>query len=302
MPSPFRRRAPRQRPRTDVATEDAQAASSRSGGQRRGRHAAVPRLGVSPRFLIGLVLITVAAGATDVWLSRRSSSEAPPASSGTGSDDGDELTPSPAVIATPDPYTSVVAEAKVAKVRIFKATSANRPWKTLEHPTSVGGPLVFLVDQNEGDWLKVLLPVRPNGSKGWIRADDVTLSEHRYRIVISLEQHRLTVFEGGEVIMRRPIGVGTRDTPTPGGTYYIKELLKPPTPNSVYGTYAYGLSGFSNVFRSFNGGEGVIGLHGTNDPSSIGSDVSAGCIRMHNKDIERLVKILPLGTPVTIVK
>ncbi len=69
----------------------------------------------------------------------------------------------------------------------------------------------------------------------------------------------------------------------------------------MYGTFAYGLSGFSNVLKSFAGGSGVIGLHGTNDPSVIGQDVSAGCIRMRNEDIERLVPILPLGTPVEIV-
>ena len=88
--------------------------------------------------------------------------------------------------------------------------------------------------------------------------------------------------------------------PTPGGIYYLKELLQPPSPNGPYGTYAYGLSGFSNVLESFNGGPGVIGIHGTNDPSAIGTDVSSGCIRLNNAVIERLVNDigLPLGTPV----
>ena len=57
------------------------------------------------------------------------------------------------------------------------------------------------------------------------------------------------------------------------------------------------------MLTSFNGGTGVIGLHGTNDPSSIGGDVSSGCIRMQNDVIERLVNEigLPLGTPVEIL-
>ena len=71
--------------------------------------------------------------------------------------------------------------------------------------------------------------------------------------------------------------------------------------NGPYGSYAYGLSGFSNVLTSFGGGDGVIGIHGTNDPSSIGQDVSHGCIRLQNADIERLVRFLPLGTPVDIL-
>jgi len=60
------------------------------------------------------------------------------------------------------------------------------------------------------------------------------------------------------------------------------------------------LSGFSNQLTSFAGGDGVIGIHGTNDPSTIGQTVSHGCIRMHNADIEKLVPVLPLGTPVEI--
>ena len=107
---------------------------------------------------------------------------------------------------------------------------------------------------------------------------------------MAITEHRLRVFDGDEVIVDEPIGVGRSDRPTPGGIYYLKELLQPPGANSVYGTYAYGLSGFSNVLQSFNGGAGVIGLHGTNDPSSIGGDVSSGCIRMQNDVIERLVE------------
>lgn len=68
----------------------------------------------------------------------------------------------------------------------------------------------------------------------------------------------------------------------------------------MYGPYAYGLSGFSNVLTEFNGGDGVIGIHGTNDPSSIGRDVSHRCIRMSNTGITTLAAILPLGTPVEI--
>ena len=42
------------------------------------------------------------------------------------------------------------------------------------------------------------------------------------------------------------------------------------------------------------------GIHGTNDPSSIGKAVSHGCIRMNNKDVEELARIIPIGTPVSI--
>lgn len=113
----------------------------------------------------------------------------------------------------------------------------------------------------------------------------------------------MTVTNGGEQILQTEIGVGTTDAPTPGGRYYIKELLQPPDPSGPYGTYAYGLSGFSTVFTSYAGGEGVIGIHGTNQPDTVGSDVSDGCIRTTNEVISQLVEQvgIPLGTPVEIL-
>ncbi len=55
------------------------------------------------------------------------------------------------------------------------------------------------------------------------------------------------------------------------------------------------------MLTSFNGGDGVIGIHGTNDPSSVGRDVSHGCIRLRNADVTYLAERLPLGTPVRIL-
>ena len=147
------------------------------------------------------------------------------------------------------------------------------------------------------------LPVRPNGSSGWVDADDVTIAGVPYRIEVGITEHRIRVFGDEEVILDEPVGVGRTDRPTPGGIYYLKELLQPPNPDGAYGIYAYGLSGFSNVLQSFNGGSGVIGIHGTNEPEKVGTDVSHGCIRLHNEAIERMVEDigLPLGTPVEIL-
>ena len=77
--------------------------------------------------------------------------------------------------------------------------------------------------------------------------------------------------------------------------------MRPPDPKGPYGPYAFGLSGFSEVIHHFNGGDGVIGLHGTNQPAAVGHDVSHGCIRMRNSDISYLARLLPLGTPIRIL-
>ena len=81
--------------------------------------------------------------------------------------------------------------------------------------------------------------------------------------------------------------------------FLVRGVPKLPDPGTVYGPYAYGLSGFSDVLKTWRYG-GIIGLHGTNDPSSIGDRRSHGCIRMYNHGIEELVPFLPRGTPVEI--
>ncbi len=155
------------------------------------------------------------------------------------------------------------------------------------------------IEKPAGTWYEVLLPVRPNGTLGYIPADAVALSTTPYRIVVDRSAFRLTLWRGAEVVARMPIGLGTGKTPTPVGRFYLISLLRPPDPGTIYGSFAYGLSGYSEVLTDWEGG-GVVGLHGTNDPTSIGRKASAGCIRMRNEDIEKLVPLLPLGTPVEI--
>ena len=205
----------------------------------------------------------------------------------------------------PEPVGVEVAQAKASSIDVYPSEDATVPDRQVVSgvDTSVDTiPIVFLVRSSGDARHEVYLPVRPNGSVGWVNAAEVSLSRVPYRIEVGISEHRIRVFDGDEVIVDEPVGVGRQDRPTPGGVYYLKELLQPPDPNGPYGTYAYGLSGFSNVLTSFNGGAGVIGIHGTNEPDALGTDVSSGCIRVHNDVIERLVEEigLPLGTPVEI--
>lgn len=197
--------------------------------------------------------------------------------------------------------TSLVARSKVASVKIYATPKATSPAGTLKNPLPSGAQLVFLVQERRADRLRVLLPVRPNGAQGWISASDVTLLQHHYRIAISTGRRTLALYESGSVALRVPVGLGAKSTPTPGGVFYIKELLRPPNPGGAYGPYAFGLSGYSPVLTDFLGGDGEIGIHGTNDSGSIGKSVSHGCIRMSNANITKLATMLPLGVPVQIV-
>ena len=152
----------------------------------------------------------------------------------------------------------------------------------------------------EDDWFKALLPLRPNGTTGYIPAAALSLSRSPYSLVVDRETFTLTVWKGPRPIHRFPVGLGTGQTPTPVGLFYLASLLEPPVEGTIYGDYAYGLSGYSEVVTDWEGG-GIVGLHGTNDPSSIGRRASHGCIRMRNEDIARLVDLLPLGTPILII-
>lgn len=196
---------------------------------------------------------------------------------------------------------ATIASATVSEVQIYQSPDVeSERLQTMTHPIPSGGPLVFLVDQTRGEWHEVLLPIRPNGSTGWIHNDQVNIGTHNYRIEVSLSDFDLTVYNGGTLVFQATIAVARENAPTPGGRYFITELLQPTEPNSVYGEFAYGLSGFSETFETFAGGPGQLGIHGTNDPDAIGSQASAGCVRLANGDIAHMVTFLPLGTPVTI--
>lgn len=177
----------------------------------------------------------------------------------------------------------------------------------LELPDRTEGdiPQTFLVEEEARDstgavWYRVLLPVPPNGSTGWVRASDVLVEGLRHRLVVYLSDFRLEVYEDGGLLRTYPIGVGEDNTPTPGGEYYVNEAFVLTRDTSAYGSHALGLSGFSPVLTYWKGG-GVIGIHGTNKPESVGSKASHGCIRMRNGDIAELFPLAPRGTPVAIV-
>lgn len=171
---------------------------------------------------------------------------------------------------------------------------------TLEDRTEFGSTTTVLVSEESGDWLHVALPTRPNGSTGWVHRSGVELSSVGHRIEIDLAGRTLTLFDEGRQVLETPVGVGAPDAPTPTGDWYVTDLLATPDPSGGYGPYAFGLSAHSDTFTEFAGGDGQIGIHGTDDPSSIGEAVSHGCVRVPNDVVRELASMLPLGTPVRV--
>lgn len=168
------------------------------------------------------------------------------------------------------------------------------------NPTYFKHPLTFLVVGHSGDWLKVLIPARPNHTEGWVRARDVTITTTQYRMQLSLSDFRLVVHNGSQVVADTKVVIGTPGTPTPTGRFYVndKELQK--NAYGSYGPWVLSTNGYSEAMDEFDKHLPVIGFHGTNLPGLIGTMSSNGCVRMANDVVIQLANALPLGTPIDI--
>lgn len=150
-----------------------------------------------------------------------------------------------------------------------------------------------------GDWLRVQLPMRPNGLLGWVRARDVELVRVHTRIAVDLSERRVTLYRRGREVLRAEAAIGAADTPTPTGSYYVDQRLIAPDPQGPFGPAAVGISAFSPVLQDWAQG-GPIAIHGTNRPDLIGGAVSHGCVRVPNRVLVRLFRAAAVGTPVVI--
>ena len=170
--------------------------------------------------------------------------------------------------------------------------------RTPEHTVNI--VLVTKTAMHRGRlWARVRLPVLPNGRQGWVPR--AALGGYTFvdtHLVVSLRHRRLILLRAGKRIFRAPVGIGAPGTPTPRGEFYIRDRLRGYA-SAFYGPIAFGTSARSAVLTEWPAG-GFIGIHGTNAPRLIPGRPSHGCIRMRNRDLRRLARLLPVGTPVTI--
>jgi len=109
-----------------------------------------------------------------------------------------------------------------------------------------------------------------------------------FSIKIDLFKSKLYVIEDNQIKKVFPVAIGTELSPTPVGQFEIIEKSK-----------AWG-GGFGSRWLGLDVSWGVYGIHGTNKPYLIGQNVSSGCIRMNNNDVEQLYEMIPIGTKVHI--
>jgi lipoprotein-anchoring transpeptidase ErfK/SrfK len=193
------------------------------------------------------------------------------------------------------PYTT----AKIRTRPSDRARTITRlHYRTEDGPLEVYLALRAKVDSHERTWIQIRIPGRPNGRTGWVREEALgPLVVVRTALRIDRSRLQATLYRDGRRIWSSPIGVGKASTPTPAGRFWIRERLR--ALGTVYGPWAFGTAAYSRL-SDWPGG-GVVGIHGTDQPSLIPGRPSHGCVRVPNAKISRLARLMPVGTPVRIV-
>ena len=214
--------------------------------------------------------------------------------------------------------TTKVATTKVESLGVRAEPDAAAPMlATLGPVTGYGFATTLLVDSGQAastpGWVPVLIPFqKPNSTLGWVPAEEVALTETTYEIEISISRHELVMLNAGEPVLSTAVILGTPETPTPLGRFYVTDPLNCNTESvpgypiaqcsSAYGAFAIGISGLSEALDSFDGTIPQIAVHGTDlPPTELGKDLSNGCVRIPNDVVLQMAQTTPLlGVPVTI--
>jgi hypothetical protein len=166
---------------------------------------------------------------------------------------------------------------------------------------ALGGPLVFGVVGVRGRWVEVTSEALPNGVAGWARfGRDVSVQPVRWTLSASLSRREISVRRDGRLVRTIPVGIGAPDSPTPTGRFAIAEKV-----SGAFGP-AYGCCILALTARQPNLPPGwnthltyYVAIHAG---SGQGSAVSAGCLHATEADVRYLMRTVPLGTPVQILR
>jgi lipoprotein-anchoring transpeptidase ErfK/SrfK len=201
---------------------------------------------------------------------------------------------------------TLAAASRNEVLAVHTGPGTERPYQHLAADNPWGQPLRLLVVRDtiddEGDvWLRIQLPIWPNGQEGWVQASDVRLARATERVVVDLSARRLVRLREGKRVARLRVAIGKAATPTPPGRYFVWARVGTGRPSGPYGSYILGLSGFSESIEPWTEwpGQPRLAIHGTDDPADAGHAVSNGCIRVLNR-LLRVLHDVPMGTPVLI--
>lgn len=150
------------------------------------------------------------------------------------------------------------------------------------------------------NWLRVMIPGRPNGTKGWISQRGTLLTTTSWRVVVRTSTRRVLVYRAGRLVRSFAAIVGKPSTPTPHGRFFVEESVRM-LPTSAGAPFALALSARSDVLQEFEGGPGQVAIHGmANLGGMLGTASSHGCIRLPDRSIRWLAARIGPGVPVAI--
>jgi lipoprotein-anchoring transpeptidase ErfK/SrfK len=214
------------------------------------------------------------------------------------------FTPGPARPLAPARDVSRYAPVRRAAVARRGPASASAPVARVSPRTPEGTTNIVQVLRRREDadgrlWVRVALATLPNGRTGWlprgVLGGYASVDTH---LVVDLSRLTATLWKRGRAVFRAPVGVGQPRWPTPRGRFYVRNRLTRYA-GPTYGPIAFGTSARSEHLTDWPGG-GFIGIHGTDEPGLIPGRISHGCVRMRNRDILALARLMPIGTPLTI--
>ena len=168
--------------------------------------------------------------------------------------------------------------------------------------TPLGSPtwLWAVARSRDGRWARVVLPWRPNGRTGWVRLRGRRVVHTRTWVEADLSRRRVTLMHGSRPVAAFSAAVGAAASPTPIGRFSVTDPIPTGDPAGPFGWYAFGLSGHQpHLPPGWSGGD-QLAIHGTNDPASLGTAASAGCLRVSATALRILKHALRPGTPVVI--
>ena len=205
-----------------------------------------------------------------------------------------------ATAAVPRPQPAGAVTARLTRRTALRAAPGGRVLARLGTRTEFRSPAVLAVTGRRGAWLQVLSAALPNHRRGWIPAAAATLTRTTYAIRVDRSAHAAELRRAGRVLLRFPVAVGRPGNETPLGRFAVTDALRVTDPSSPYGCCALALTGHqTKLVPGWPGGD-RLAIHGTPATWSIGKAVSLGCMRAPRRALLRLMRTVPLGTPVTI--
>jgi lipoprotein-anchoring transpeptidase ErfK/SrfK len=190
--------------------------------------------------------------------------------------------------------------ARVLERTSLRASPGGRVLHRIGVRTEFGSRRVLGVTARRGGWLAVVAAERPNGRVSWIPERRVQLASTNWSVHVDRSARRLTLRHKGRKIRSFPVAVGRPGTETPIGRFAVTDKLHPDDPGSPYGCCALALSGHqTKLIDGWPGGD-RLAVHATPNVETVGKAASLGCMRAYTRDIRRLMRTVPVGTPVFI--